>query len=118
VGIPATLRYDTTDPFAVTLTMQAGGRRVAWTFARGLLDGGVERPTGAGDVRVEPVWHDGRPVLAVALSSPSGRARLELPRGRVRAFLSHAYAKVPAGAEAALVDWDAELRGLLGAGNR
>ena len=53
--VPAGLRYETTDPYAVHATFHTGGgETVDWVFARDLLSEGLLRPSGAGDVRVWP----------------------------------------------------------------
>ena len=54
--VPAGLRYDTADPYAVHATFHTGAEEtVEWVFARDLLAEGLHRPTGTGDVRVWPV---------------------------------------------------------------
>ncbi|MFI0167701.1 SsgA family sporulation/cell division regulator, partial [Streptomyces sp. NPDC017095] len=54
VPVPATLRYTAADPLAVYLDFPPEaalhGREVTWTFARSLLDEGLEAPAGHGDV--------------------------------------------------------------------
>ena len=49
--VPAGLRYDTADPYAVHATFHTGAEEtVEWVFARDLLAEGLHRPTGTGDV--------------------------------------------------------------------
>ncbi|MEV6805525.1 SsgA family sporulation/cell division regulator, partial [Streptomyces sp. NPDC051129] len=76
VPVPATLRYTTADPLAVYLDFPAEaalhGREVTWTFARSLLDEGLEAPAGHGDVRVRPY---GRTPPAPGGKRPAGRGR-------------------------------------------
>src|SRR5207237_1922440 len=75
--VSAQLSYDHMDPYAVCVSFHAGGaERIEWTFARDLLDQGLWRPAGDGDVRV---WPRGSTVV-LALCSPTGRATLETPR--------------------------------------
>ena len=52
--IEAELRYDATDPFAVTTVFMTGHSEVRWTFGRELLAEGLYEPAGDGDVHVWP----------------------------------------------------------------
>jgi hypothetical protein len=114
VLIPATLRFDVTDPVAVIMSLRvAPDRVIEWTFARQLFADGARRSTGFGDVRIRPAFHGGQRVLAVSLSSPTGHADLELPRSRVGTFVGQTYAAVPAVKESDFIDWDAEFGKLL-----
>jgi hypothetical protein len=114
VPVTASIRYDATDPYAVTVTFFTGAAEpVRWTFARQLLTDGVERSVGEGDVRVWPAHTDGRPVVYIALSSPSGRALFEAHLADVVDFLSRSYLAVPTGSESDFVDVDGELSILL-----
>jgi hypothetical protein len=115
VLLPASLRYDPADPIAVTLTVRSGGGNlVTWTFARRLLADGLRKASGLGDVRVTPVLDDSRHRILVSLSSADGHAELDLPRDRVETFLRQAFAAVPTGMEAGLIDWAGEFDPLLG----
>jgi hypothetical protein len=110
----AGVRYDSTDPYAVAVAFHTGtGESVEWTFARSLLTDGVTRPVGEGDVQVWPAHAAGRPVVCLALSSPSGRALFEVALDDVVEFLTRTYALVPTGCEGDHVDVDAELALLL-----
>jgi hypothetical protein len=118
--VVAGLRYDPTDPYAVHVGFHTGpspdspdDEVVEWTFARQLLTDGVSRDVGDGDVQVWPSQTAGRPVVCLALSSPSGRALFEVPLGSLVEFLTRTYAAVPTGSESAHVDLDAELALLL-----
>jgi len=115
--IRADLHYDATDPYAVSIGFHTGSQApadvVQWTFARQLLTQGVDVPSGEGDVQVWPSTSDGLPVVCLSLSSPSGRALFEVPRGDLDAFLDRSYTAVPTGAESAHVDVDGELALLL-----
>lgn len=72
--VPAGLRYDTADPYAVHATFHTGAEEtVEWVFARDLLAEGLHRPTGTGDVRVWPSRSHGQGVVCIALSSPEER---------------------------------------------
>ena len=111
--VVAGLRYDAGDPYAVHVAFHTGvggeGDVVEWTFARQLLTDGVTRPVGEGDVQVWPSHSGGKPVVCLALSSPSGRALFEVPLSELVEFLTQTYAAVPTGSESDFVDLDAEL---------
>lgn len=110
----ADLTYDVADPYAVRVAFHTGGPDVVeWTFARQLLTDGVARPGGEGDVQVWPSHSGSRPIVCIALSSPSGRALFEAALGEVVEFLTRTYALVPTGSESDHVDVDAELALLL-----
>ncbi|HWH30435.1 MAG TPA: SsgA family sporulation/cell division regulator [Mycobacteriales bacterium] len=116
--VRASMRYDVTDPYAVTVAFYTGaadasGDVVEWTFARQLLTDGVSAPVGEGDVQVWPSSSSGAPVVCLALSSPSGKALFEVPLPELVDFLGSTYAAVPTGGESAHVDVDAELALLL-----
>jgi hypothetical protein len=117
VALSGDLTFDSTDPMAVQLSIQAAAdRTVTWTFARNLLAAGGREESGTGDVRVRPARTLKGRHLAVTLASPAGTADLELPAHRVTAFLRHTYDAVPAELEADLIDWSAEFGPILGRG--
>ena len=108
--VPAGLRYDTADPYAVHATFHTGGQdTVDWVFARELLAEGLRRPTGTGDVRVWPSRSRGQASVCLALSSPEGEALLEAPARALESFLKRTNAAVPPGLEHRVYDLDAEL---------
>lgn len=116
--VRASMRYDVSDPYAVTVAFYTGpvdasGDVVEWTFARQLLTDGVSAPVGEGDVQVWPSSSAGAPVVCLALSSPSGKALFEVPLPELVDFLGTTYAAVPTGGESVHVDVDAELALLL-----
>ena len=115
--VRAAMRYDVSDPYAVTVAFYTGpaegGDVVEWTFARQLLTDGVSAPVGEGDVQAWPSTSSGSPVVCLALSSPSGKALFEIPLSGLVDFLGSTYAAVPTGGESAHVDVDAELALLL-----
>ena len=117
VPVIADLSYDATDPYAVHVAFHTGDREaVDWVFARQLLTDGVTHPSGEGDVQVWPSHTAGRPLVCLALSSPSGRALFEIPLADLVEFLTKTYATVPTGSESDFVDVDAELGLLLWGG--
>ncbi|MFF5856928.1 SsgA family sporulation/cell division regulator [Streptomyces sp. NPDC012751] len=99
-SIPATLRYDRRDPFAVRMAFPAPatleGVDVCWTFSRELLTAGLQGPEGQGDVRVRPYGYD-RTVLE--FHAPEGTAVVHVRSGEIRRFLEAANELVPVGLE-------------------
>ncbi|MGY1743390.1 MULTISPECIES: SsgA family sporulation/cell division regulator [unclassified Blastococcus] len=115
--VPATLGYDTTDPFAVRIGFgdPDSDDGISWLLARDLLRAGLDRPTGDGDVRLWPARTTGD-VLFLHLRAPSGEALFEVSRTAVAAFLRRTEELVPVGQEAALLQVDDELAALLSGG--
>jgi len=123
--VPALLCYDPTDPFAVRIAFgDVGDERdlvdveeagIAWLVSRELLQSGLDRPSGDGDVRVWPA-HGATDVLFLHLRAPSGEALFELSRATVAAFLRQTEALVPSGSESGMLSLDEELQALLSGG--
>ena len=123
--VPALLCYDPTDPFAVRIAFgDVGDERdlvdveeagIAWLVSRELLQSGLDRPSGEGDVRVWPA-HGATDVLFLHLRAPSGEALFELSRATVAAFLRQTEALVPSGSESGMLSLDEELQTLLSGG--
>jgi hypothetical protein len=116
--VRAGLRYDVSDPYAVTIAFHTGpvgseGDSVEWTFARSLLTEGMAAPVGDGDVKAWPSTNGGASLVCLSLSSPSGKALFEIPLPDLAEFLGQTYASVPTGAETDHVDVDVELALLL-----
>jgi hypothetical protein len=107
------LRYEPTDPYAVTLgATHADGRPSTWTFARSLLADGAAGSAGIGDVRIWRVTsNDG--LVAFSLSDPTGPVHLYVPLGPLAAFLAATNHAVAPGTEHLVGDLDAELAALL-----
>jgi hypothetical protein len=115
--LDAELRYDPSDPFAVSLAIGVDcGEPVVWTFARDLLAGGVNAASGEGDITIEPDTTDGmlseERVLRITLATDC-LATMLASTDRVVEFLVETYAAVPTGAELDRVDLDAEIAALL-----
>ncbi|MFF2202465.1 SsgA family sporulation/cell division regulator [Streptomyces sp. NPDC058145] len=106
-SIPATLRYERRDPFAVRMSFPAPatleGVDVCWTFSRELLAAGLEGPEGHGDVRVRPYGYD-RTVLE--FHAPEGTAVVHVRSGEIRRFLEATGDLVPVGLEHLQLDLD------------
>lgn len=114
VPVPAALRYDSSDPYAVHVTFHTGvGEEVEWVFARELLSSGLHHRTGDGDVTVWPSGSRRSRTLCIGLTSPSGSAVFEAPAEAILDFLTRSYGAVPPGAESAYVDVDNTLTRLL-----
>jgi hypothetical protein len=111
------LRYDPSDPFAVSLAIGVEcGDPVVWTFARDLLSAGVTAPSGEGDITIEPAGNDfgdEERALRITLATDC-LATMLVSMDRVVEFLVETYALVPTGAELDRVDLDAEIAALLG----
>ena len=113
VEVEADLRYDTADPFAVTLSFHHHGvDLVDWVFARDLLAEGVAMPAGEGDVRLHPCWGDPG-LVVVYLESPFGRAVLTACRKQLKEFLDCTTRLVPIGLESEWLEIDSSITHLL-----
>ncbi|MEV5979561.1 SsgA family sporulation/cell division regulator [Streptomyces sp. NPDC052114] len=114
-ALPVLLRYSAEDPLAIQIIFppQASldGAEVRWTFARQLLQQGMDTPAGIGDVRI---WPCGRARTVLEFHSHQGLALLEFDRIVLRRFLVQSYAVVPAGGEIEGLDVDQGLARLLG----
>lgn len=107
------LRYDPTDPFAVTLVVCPElSSPVEWVFARELLSQGVAAPIGEGDVTVEPMNVAGARLVQITLATDKV-ASLVTSTDTVVEFLVESYALVPSGCELDDIDIDAAISALL-----
>ena len=123
--VPALLCYDGSDPFAVRIAFGDVGDEtgvvdpdeagISWLVSRELLQEGLTKPAGDGDVRVWPA-HAATDVLFLHLRAPSGEALFELSRATVAAFLRQTEALVPSGSESEMLALDEELQALLSGG--
>jgi hypothetical protein len=113
VPLPVSLRYSSSDPYAVRAVFSGDGVEVEWVFARDLLRTGLASPVGDGDVHVWPSWGTGRELLMISLTSPDGQAVLEATADDVRSFLDRTAAVVADGDESSHLDLDAALTRLL-----
>lgn len=115
VPVPATLRYTAEDPLAVFVDfppeVTLDGEDVTWTFARSLLDEGLDAPAGRGDVHI---WPCGRARTVLEFHSPWGIALLQFDTPALRRFLLHTYAVVAAGQEDVAEDVERGLSALFG----
>ncbi len=108
------LRYDSRDPYAVSLAFMASEPEVVWVFARDLLLEGVSEPAGHGDVLVSPSLDaDGRATVLLALRSPEGHAMVKAPARDVIAFLGRTAQAVWPGTEAEHLSADEAIAAIL-----
>lgn len=113
VMVNASLDYAAHEPFSVRATFRTSDGDVNWVFARDLLADGLRGPAGSGDVTVWPSNNQGRDVMCLSLSSPSGQAMLEANRTDIDEFLTRTYTVVPVGCESTQIDIDALIDRLL-----
>ena len=100
VPVEAELRYDLSDPYAVTVAFLQEGEELTWLFARDLLMAGLHEPTGDGDVMLAPsIDPEGRAVVVLELRSPDGVALVEAPSHDVLRFLARTTRAVWPGTE-------------------
>jgi hypothetical protein len=94
------LRYDSTDPYAVHMTVRLpGGQPIPWTFGRELLDDGLSGTSGAGDVTVAPCPQSLSVLLHVTLRDDVSAAVLEIEVAPIKEFLLLTHGLVPPGCE-------------------
>ncbi|MEU1331098.1 SsgA family sporulation/cell division regulator [Streptomyces sp. NPDC005865] len=108
--IPVELYYEIDDPYAVRLTFHLpGDAPVTWTFGRELLIDGVGRPSGEGDVRVEPTDSTKLDEALIRLQVGADQALFRVGISPLLAFLDRTDKLVPLGQERALAGFDTHL---------
>jgi hypothetical protein len=111
--LAAELRYDPSDPFAVSLAIGVEcGTPVVWVFGRDLLADGIAGASGEGDITVEPSADATRREIRITLATDC-LATMTAPRDKVVEFLVQTFSAVPSGCELDRVDIDAEIASLL-----
>jgi hypothetical protein len=115
--LAAELRYDPSDPFAVSLAIGVEcGEPVVWIFARDLLAAGLGAPSGEGDITIEPdhlASLDGADRMIRITLATDCLATMVADADKVTEFLLETYALIPTGSELDRVDLDAEIAALL-----
>jgi sporulation and cell division protein SsgA len=112
--LAAELRYDASDPFAVTLAIGLECEEpVIWVFARELLSAGVGGAAGKGDITIEPAKDLTGRKLRITLATDC-LATMIAPSDAIVEFLVESYGRVPSGTENDHVDFEAEIASLLG----
>jgi hypothetical protein len=102
--------YRADDPFAVMMSIsRPSGRWIDWLLSRDLLIEGLAIPAGIGDVRLTPFTDEEFDVLEVRIGDDEGFASLEFDRDLIERFLEATFDIVPAGAESAVIDVEAEI---------
>jgi hypothetical protein len=102
--------YRADDPFAVMMSIsRPSGRWIDWLLSRDLLIEGLAIPAGIGDVRLTPFTDEEFDVLEVRIGDDEGFASLEFDRDLIERFLDATFDIVPAGAESAVIDVEAEI---------
>ena len=108
------LRYESADPYAVTMKFHVyGNHTVQWVLGRELLMSGQHRPTGAGDVHVWPSPHLDPDTVCISLRSKGKAVVLAARAQSLDAFLKKTLAAVPLGSEEQHLDMDGIARQLL-----
>lgn len=115
VPLCAQLIYDAADPYAVRLSLGAPEtpEPVDWFFARSLLEEGMRRPAGVGNVLVSPPHRCHRDAVSIVLRSATGSARIEVPALDTAEFLRRSHELVPMGQEGGHTDIDHALAALM-----
>lgn len=118
IDVPCSLDYRAEEPYAVRATFRTGAADIEWTFARDLMSEGLTRPAGEGDVVIWTESTGPKPLMLVALNSPSGQAVLEADKSVMEVFLARTYDIVPAGSESMEVLVDSWISQILSEGIR
>lgn len=112
--ISADMRYDSADPYAVTVVFKTPNSEVRWTFGRDLLAEGLFEPAGDGDVHVWPCLDaEGHAVVIVELCSPDGEALVQAKTGDLSQFVARMNSVVAQGSESEHINVDATILALL-----
>jgi len=94
--IPVGLDFDRADPYAVRLTFDLpGDAPVTWAFGRELLLDGLSRPSGEGDVRIEPASPEHLGEVFINLQVGPERALFKVSAAPLVAFLDRTDRLVP-----------------------
>ncbi|MFH8567591.1 SsgA family sporulation/cell division regulator [Streptomyces sp. Pv4-95] len=98
--IPVELDFDSADPYAVRLTFDLPGDvPVTWAFSRELLLDGLSRPSGEGDVRIEPSSAEHLSDIFISLQVGAEKALFRVSAPPLVAFLDRTDRLVPLGKE-------------------
>jgi hypothetical protein len=111
--IEAELRYDSSDPLAVSLAIGIECvEPVVWVFGRDLLSDGVTHACGLGDITVEPASDLDSRDIRITLATDR-LATMIAARDKVVEFLVETFTVVPSGCELDYIDFDAEIASLI-----
>ncbi|MFF4623422.1 SsgA family sporulation/cell division regulator [Nonomuraea jabiensis] len=110
VSLPAELRYDSPDPYAVCPSLGAPlTSPIDWLFARGMLAAGLHMAVGTGDVKVAPHRRGHPDRVRIVLRSGTDEAAVDVDTSTVRAFPLRTLELVPTGTESMHTDLDRAL---------
>jgi len=102
--------YRSDDPFAVMMSIsRPNGRWIDWLMSRELLVAGLRGPAGIGDVRLTPFCDEEFNIIEVRIGDDEGFAALEFDHDLVERFLAASFEIVADGAEAGVIDVEAEI---------
>jgi hypothetical protein len=115
VPLMATLAYNCSDPYAITMAFHVGtDEPVEWALARDLLAAARSGHEGIGDFQAWPSTEPGGiEILNLSMTSPFGHARFEASAEDISEFLDRTFELVPDGQESSHLDFDDELAALL-----
>ncbi|MGW0935604.1 SsgA family sporulation/cell division regulator [Streptomyces sp. NPDC002666] len=116
IPLSARLVYDPQSPFTAVLELSGHGDRekTHWSFARDLLQSGLGKPSGDGDVRIWPPCPcSDRAEVRMLLRAAGSSVLLDVPSEPLSTWLVRTWETVPPGEENARMDWDAILSALL-----
>jgi Streptomyces sporulation and cell division protein, SsgA len=98
------LKYRSTDPYAVEMTIRVRDQKpITWMFGRELLDDGLRQQSGLGNVTITPCPQAPTVLVHVKLRDDIGAADLEMRSEPVAEFLRLTYLQVPEGTEGLFV---------------
>ena len=110
------LVFNPSDPYAVSMNLEARSGTVTWTFARELLEQGIYSPSGDGDVQVWPCLSgSGDAVVIIELCSPDGEALVQAKTGDLSSFVDRMSKAVELGNESAHLNVDAAIEAIFAA---
>ncbi|MFE6963062.1 SsgA family sporulation/cell division regulator [Streptomyces sp. NPDC057696] len=112
------LRYCTDDPLVVGLIVSRPGHgNACWVISRDLLSAGLTGTAGIGDVTVEPVAEQSKPLgVLLRVRNDWGESRIHIDHQALLLYLERSHAMMPFGSEAQSRQADAELDELLDEG--
>ncbi|MFD0068789.1 SsgA family sporulation/cell division regulator [Streptomyces sp. NPDC056690] len=108
------LRYSTDDPLVCLISARHGHGSACWVISRDLLSAGLTGTAGMGDITVEPVAEQNKPLgVLLRVRNERGEARIHIDHQALLLYLERSHAMMPFGTEAQSREVDAELDQLL-----
>lgn len=101
------MRYDESDPFALTFIFRQGDHETTWEVSRDLVREGLDSEPGVGfgDIQIRRDSHNTIQIFLRPGADIQGTT-VTAPRRSLKDFLRRAFALVPAGRESEHFDWD------------